>query len=180
MKNWFSTILLIPLLVVVMACAGFMGYIKWQENEYKKFLRHPWHKERVTFVQFSARQVCCMDELKLDWSKGDFHIPGETFFGGWSITNISDRTIELNLSMLNINARFKKYVKHMISVTEATLEPGQTVQVRLLGYIDPIVLNYKIAKDRPDARSVLISLPILEKGVDYSEDLYFQKWVAPK
>lgn len=181
MKNWFSTVLLVPILVTAIAIAGIIGAMKYDEIQKKEIKKYHWYGDRLTYVQFSSRLLCCKGDVSIKASKGDFHKVGNLFFGKWVIKNKTYSTIHLEVQELKVSTDYLPFTHYQVSGDpKMTLPPGESTVIYVVGYLDPIVLDlYQDVANAPRTRSMLFSL-IVRDSVGENLEEYGEHWTSPR
>ncbi len=181
MKNWLSTVLMVPILVTAIAIAGILGATKYDEIQKKEIKKYHWYGDRLTYVQFSSRLLCCKGDVSIKASKGDFHKVGNIFFGTWRIKNKTYSTVYLEVQELKVSTDYLPFTHYQVSGDQKmTLLPLEETVIYVVGYLDPILLTYNAdVANPPRGRGVMFSL-IIRDSVGENLEQYGEHWTTPR
>ena len=181
MKNWFPTVLMIPILVTAIAIAGILGSMKYNEVQKKEIKNYHWYGDRLTFVMFSSRLLCCKGDVSIKGDKGDFHKVGNIFFGKWVIKNKTHSTINLEVQEIKVNTDYEPFVHYQVTGDpQMELQPLESRVIYVIGYIDPILLDlYQDVDEAPRLRQFSFSLIVRDPSGENLEQ-YGEHWTTPR
>jgi hypothetical protein len=168
MKNWFPTVLMVPILITVIAIAGIVGTMKYNETQRAEIKKYHWYADRLTFVNFSSRLLCCKGDISVKASRGDFYKVGNIFYGKWIVKNKTATTITLDVQEMWVSSDFKPFAHYQVhGKKQLVLLPQAEEIIVVVGYLDPIVLTYDMdVANPPRGRNMLFRLILQDPGLD--------------